>query len=105
MAEDRVRKPEDIATDNASIAMLRKADVDGVPTDAFSRADEQGAPCTFGSNGICCRICHMGPCKISEYAPGVCGATVDTVVARNLLRQVAAGTAAHSDHGPHLLHR
>ncbi len=104
MAEDRVRKPEDIATDNASIAMLRKADVDGVPTDAFSRADEQGAPCTFGSNGICCRICHMGPCKISEYAPGVCGATVDTVVARNLLRQVAAGTAAHSDHGRHLVH-
>jgi carbon-monoxide dehydrogenase catalytic subunit len=104
MAEDRERIPEEIAIDAASIAMLHKADLDGVETDAFSRADEQGKPCVFGTTGVCCRICHMGPCKISEFAPGVCGANVDTVVARNLLRQVAAGTAAHSDHGRHLVH-
>jgi carbon-monoxide dehydrogenase catalytic subunit len=30
---------------------------------------------------------------------GICGATVETVVARNLARQIAAGAAAHSDHG------
>jgi anaerobic carbon-monoxide dehydrogenase catalytic subunit len=103
MADDRERRPEDIATDAASIAMLHKADADGVTSDAFSRADEQGAPCVFGSEGTCCRICHMGPCKISDYVPGVCGATLDTVVARNLLREVAAGAAAHSDHGRHLV--
>ncbi len=103
MADDRQRMPEDVAIDAASVAMLKKADADGVPHDAFSRADEQGAPCAFGSNGTCCRICHLGPCKISEYVPGVCGATLDTVVARNLLREVAAGAAAHSDHGRHLV--
>ncbi|MBI5093462.1 MAG: anaerobic carbon-monoxide dehydrogenase catalytic subunit [Candidatus Hydrogenedentes bacterium] len=104
MAEERQRSPREIAVDEASIAMLEKADADGVENDAFSRADEQGKPCVFGTDGVCCRICHMGPCKISEYAPGVCGATVDTVAARNLLRQVAAGTSAHSDHARHLVH-
>jgi len=44
----------------------------------------------------------MGPCAISETRPGVCGATADTVAARNLLREVAAGTAAHSGHGRNL---
>ena len=39
----------------------------------------------------------------SEKSPlGVCGANADTVAARNLLREVAAGTAAHSDHGRNL---
>ncbi len=45
----------------------------------------------------------MGPCRIvpdsKARARGVCGATAATVVARHLIRQVAAGTAAHSDHG------
>ena len=47
-----------------------------------------------------CRLCHMGPCRIAPKSPrGVCGANADTIVARNLLREVAAGAAAHSDHG------
>lgn len=29
---------------------------------------------------------------------GVCGASIDTIVARNFARKVAAGTASHSDH-------
>ncbi|MCX5720010.1 MAG: carbon monoxide dehydrogenase, partial [Nitrospirae bacterium] len=33
-----------------------------------------------------------------EEARGVCGATLPTVVARNFVRMIAAGTAAHSDH-------
>ena len=103
MADDRERRPQDLAVDEAIVAMLEKADQDGVGSDAFSRADEQGRPCVFGSEGVCCRICHMGPCKISEFTPGVCGATTETVVARNLLREVAAGAAAHSDHGRHMV--
>jgi carbon-monoxide dehydrogenase catalytic subunit len=82
--------------------MLEKADADGVARDAFSRADAQGKACKVGLQGVCCRICHMGPCTISESRPGVCGAAADTVVARNLLREVAAGTAAHSGHGRNL---
>jgi carbon-monoxide dehydrogenase catalytic subunit len=91
--------PGEIAIDTASIAMLEKADADGVSGDAFSRADVQGRGCKVGLNGLCCRICHMGPCTISDKRPGICGAKADTVVARNLLREVAAGTAAHSGHG------
>ncbi|GAG55939.1 unnamed protein product [marine sediment metagenome] len=34
-----------------------------------------------------------------EGQTGVCGATIDTIQARNLVRAIAAGAAAHSDHG------
>jgi carbon-monoxide dehydrogenase catalytic subunit len=98
----RKRLPDELAVDSASIAMLEKADADGVERDAFSRADAQGRACKVGVEGVCCRICHMGPCSISATRPGVCGAAADTVAARNLLREVAAGTAAHSGHGRNL---
>jgi len=35
---------------------------------------------------------------------GACGASADTIVARNLARAIAAGTAAHSGHAKHLAH-
>ncbi|MBW7989012.1 MAG: anaerobic carbon-monoxide dehydrogenase catalytic subunit [Planctomycetes bacterium] len=67
---------------------------------AWDRLDAQGAQCGFGKQGICCRICAMGPCRVTKKAPlGVCGADEDTIVARNFLRAVAAGVSAHSDHG------
>lgn len=66
----------------------------------WDRLDKQEPQCVFGKQGICCRICSMGPCRISKKASlGVCGADVDTIVARNFLRAVAAGVSAHSDHG------
>jgi len=60
-------------------------------------------PCPIGETGACCRVCHMGPCRLvgknaEEEAKGVCGATLATVTARNFLRMIAAGTSAHSDH-------
>ena len=95
--------PESQAMDEASIAVLRKAEADCVDT-CFSRVESQQAQCGFGKNGLCCRICHMGPCRISAKAPlGVCGADADTIVARNYLREVVSGTAAHSDHGRRLV--
>ena len=70
----------------------------------FGRLDTQRNQCTFGKNGVCCRLCYMGPCRITPKAPrGVCGADADTIVARNYVREVASGTAAHSDHGRHLV--
>jgi carbon-monoxide dehydrogenase catalytic subunit len=97
MAKERTTSEK--ATDQASLAMLEKAKGDGA-VDAFARADAQGKGCVFGMDGVCCRICHMGPCRLTERSPlGVCGANADTVAARNLLREVAAGAAAHSDHG------
>lgn len=97
------RKPEDRLWDAASIETLIKAERDCVET-CFTRLDAQPNPCRFGSDGICCRICYMGPCRITNKSPrGVCGADADTIVARNFLREVAGGTAAHSDHGRHLV--
>jgi carbon-monoxide dehydrogenase catalytic subunit len=67
---------------------------------AWDRLEAQLPQCGFGKQGVCCRICAMGPCRISKKAPlGVCGADVDTIVARNFLRAIAAGVSAHSDHG------
>jgi carbon-monoxide dehydrogenase catalytic subunit len=67
---------------------------------AWDRLEAQLPQCGFGKLGVCCRICAMGPCRISKKAPlGVCGANVDTIVARNFLRAIAAGVSAHSDHG------
>lgn len=95
--------PQDRAWDAASVQMLAKADLECADT-CFTRTDAQGVQCTFGKNGICCRICYMGPCRITPKAPkGICGADADTIVARNYLREAAAGTAAHSDHGRHLV--
>ncbi|MBF0482634.1 MAG: anaerobic carbon-monoxide dehydrogenase catalytic subunit [Desulfovibrionaceae bacterium] len=92
----------DLACDAASRAMLDKAAQGGDPT-AFARFAAQGAQCSFGASGLCCRICHMGPCRVSAKNPlGVCGADAATIVARNFLREAAAGTAAHSDHARHL---
>ncbi len=92
------KTPEMRVLDPASIEILRKAEIDGLQT-AFSRMDTQEAQCKFGSQGLCCRVCHMGPCRITNKTPlGVCGADAHTIVARNYLREVVGGAAAHSDH-------
>jgi len=66
----------------------------------FDRFDKQQPQCGFGMVGICCKICNMGPCKITSKSPkGVCGADADLIVARNLLRSAAAGVAQHGMHG------
>lgn len=90
------------SVDSASLSMLKKAAADNVST-AWDRLEKQLPQCGFGQLGICCRNCNMGPCRIDPFGEGpqegVCGATADTIVARNLIRMIAAGAAAHSDHG------
>ncbi|AEF95844.1 anaerobic carbon-monoxide dehydrogenase catalytic subunit [Methanotorris igneus] len=82
--------------------MLSIAKEKGIET-TWDRLEKQEPHCGFGQLGICCRNCTMGPCRIDPFGgeprKGVCGATADTIVARNFARMVAAGTAAHSDHG------
>ncbi|BCO09043.1 carbon-monoxide dehydrogenase catalytic subunit [Desulfolithobacter dissulfuricans] len=69
---------------------------------AYDRIEDRGmSACLFGSGGTCCRNCNMGPCQIIdgvESMVGICGATADTVAARNFARIIAAGTASHTDH-------
>jgi len=88
-----------------TVEMLKKAGSDGTNT-AFDRSDAL-LPCPIGSQGNCCKICAMGPCRVSHMNEegqeiencGVCGATPSTIAARNFLRMIAAGASAHSDHG------
>src|SRR4030066_313123 len=92
------RTVEERSIDPASQEMLIRADELGLST-AFSRADDM-VPCNIGGSGMCCKLCGMGPCRLTkEGQTGVCGATIDTIQARNLIRAIAAGAAAHSDHG------
>ena len=75
---------------------------------SWDRLEDMEPQCGFGQLGICCRNCTMGPCRIDPFGEGpqkaVCGADVDTIVARNLLRHIAVGAAAHSDHGRDVAH-
>ncbi|MGD8458004.1 MAG: anaerobic carbon-monoxide dehydrogenase catalytic subunit [Anaerolineales bacterium] len=92
------RTPEEKSIDPAAQEMIIRAEELGIAT-AFERADDL-APCNIGSAGMCCKICGMGPCRLTkEGQTGVCGATIDTIQARNLIRAISAGAAAHSDHG------
>jgi carbon-monoxide dehydrogenase catalytic subunit len=89
----------------ATAQMLIKARRDGVET-AFDRAASMKA-CPIGADSACCKHCAMGPCRLNAKDPyskvGVCGATIDTIMARNFARMVAAGGAAHTDHGMGML--
>jgi carbon-monoxide dehydrogenase catalytic subunit len=92
------RTPEESSIDPAAQQMLIRANALGIST-AFSRADAMPA-CNIGSAGMCCKLCGMGPCRLTKDGQtGVCGATIDTIQARNLIRGIAAGASAHSDHG------
>jgi len=89
---------ENRTIDPAVAEMLDVAQEAGIST-AFSRAEEM-KPCPIGKKGACCRNCSMGPCRlVKDGQRGVCGATRETVAARNFARMVAAGASAHSDHG------
>jgi anaerobic carbon-monoxide dehydrogenase catalytic subunit len=95
------------SADPATQEMLILANQAGYST-AWDRLDAQGVQCKFGKQGLCCRNCFMGPCRVNPGGKGaqegICGATAEVIVARNLLRHICAGTAAHSDHARELIH-
>ena len=69
------------------------------------RVKNQTPHCGFGEAGTCCRICSMGPCRITRKSPrGICGCDVHGIVGRNFLRFTAGGSATHSDHGREICH-
>ncbi|MGW8322636.1 MAG: anaerobic carbon-monoxide dehydrogenase catalytic subunit, partial [Thermodesulfobacteriota bacterium] len=73
---------------------------------SFDRATDMKA-CPIGADSACCKHCSMGPCRLVSKDPyakvGVCGASIDTIGARNFARMVATGAAAHTDHGMAML--
>ncbi len=123
MAEDKVKKikeekeekeekgikladPVAASIDKATQIMIKRAQELGIDT-VFDRAENM-KPCAIGIQGICCKNCAMGPCRLplpksgikgEDTRKGLCGATANTISARNFIRMIAGGAAAHSDHG------
>jgi carbon-monoxide dehydrogenase catalytic subunit len=102
---------EKFSMDEAAQEMLQKAQAEGIET-IFERAEKM-KPCPIGEEGACCRICAQGPCRVpkpkkkkaeeegaeeKKQRMGLCGATVETIAARNFARMVASGTSSHNDH-------
>ncbi len=93
--------------DPAVRQMIARAEAQQVTT-VWDRYDAMKPQCSFGDTGLCCRHCLQGPCRIDPFGEGpgqgICGAGADVMVARGLVRAIAAGTAAHSGHAKHLAH-
>ncbi len=92
--------------DPATLQMIARAEELGIET-IFDRADKM-KPCPIGVEGTCCKNCSQGPCRLplprggiegKDERKGLCGATANTIAARNFIRMIAGGAAAHSDHG------
>ncbi len=95
------------ALDETDQEIIEKAIQDGIET-AWDRLEKQQPQCGFGQLGVCCNRCAMGPCRVDVFeengpTKGVCGANVDTIVARNMLDDLLVGAASHSDHGREVL--
>jgi anaerobic carbon-monoxide dehydrogenase catalytic subunit len=102
----KLADPEAATIDAATQQMIRRSHDLGIET-AFDRAVTL-KPCNIGNQGTCCKNCGMGPCRLpltksgaegEETRKGICGATPNTIAARNFIRMIAGGAAAHSDHG------
>lgn len=104
--EPKLVDPRDASIDPATQEMIQRAQRLQVET-VFDRAMTM-KPCAIGMQGICCKNCAMGPCRLplpkggitgEDTRKGLCGATANTICARNFIRMIAGGAAAHSDHG------
>lgn len=104
--EKAAPKPADLALDVASQEMIARSREMEIET-IFDRAQTM-KPCNIGVQGTCCKNCAQGPCRLplpksgiegKDTRKGLCGATPETIAARNFARMVAGGAAAHSDHG------
>ncbi|MBF0100095.1 MAG: anaerobic carbon-monoxide dehydrogenase catalytic subunit [Desulfobacterales bacterium] len=102
----KLADPIESSIDLATQEMIKRAQELGVET-VFDRAVAM-KPCNIGIQGICCKNCAMGPCRLplpkdgvkgEDTRKGLCGATPNTIAARNFARMVAGGASAHSDHG------
>jgi carbon-monoxide dehydrogenase catalytic subunit len=102
----KVADPVAASIDAATQEMIDRSHKLGIET-IFDRAVTM-KPCNIGLQGTCCKNCAMGPCRLplpkggiegEDTRKGLCGATANTIAARNFIRMIAGGAAAHSDHG------
>jgi len=106
MSKPHLPDPSQLAVSADAQAMIARARAEGIET-VWDRLRAQEPQCGYCQLGLSCRNCTMGPCRIDPFGEGpqkgVCGANADVIVARNLGRTIAAGAAAHSDHGRDIL--
>lgn len=105
--EKKATDPRELSVDVASRQMIARSREMEIET-IFDRAQNM-KPCNIGIQGTCCKNCAQGPCRLpltknvlqgdEDTRKGLCGATPETIASRNFARMVAAGAAAHSDHG------
>jgi carbon-monoxide dehydrogenase catalytic subunit len=104
--EKKMADPIAASIDPATQQMIARAQELGIDT-VFDRAVTM-KPCNIGVQGTCCKNCSMGPCRLplpkagiegEDTRKGLCGATANTIAARNFIRMIAGGASAHSDHG------
>lgn len=92
--------------DRTTQSMIDRAISSGMEV-SIQRLERQSPQCGFGQLGTCCRMCYMGPCRIDPFGEGaqagVCGASADTIVTRNLLREAVGGAASHVGHARHVV--
>jgi carbon-monoxide dehydrogenase catalytic subunit len=102
----KLADPVQASIDAATQTMIRRAQELGIDT-VFDRAENM-KQCNIGTQGTCCKNCGMGPCRLplpksgiegEDTRKGLCGASANTIAARNFIRMIAGGAAAHSDHG------
>jgi len=102
----KLADPVGATIDIATQTMIERAHELQIET-VFDRAVKM-KPCNIGSQGTCCKNCGMGPCRLplpksgidgEDTRKGLCGASPNTIAARNFIRMIAGGAAAHSDHG------
>ena len=97
--KERVKDPKNImrSVDPAALEMLAKYNGSDIST-GYSRYAAQQPQCAFGYEGVCCRICIQGPCRVKglegDKSKGICGARDYTIVARNIARAAAGGASA-----------
>jgi len=104
--EKKLADPIKASIDVATQEMISRAQELGIET-IFDRAENM-KPCNIGVQGTCCKNCGMGPCRLplpksgiegEDDRKGLCGASANTIAARNFIRMIAGGASAHSDHG------
>ena len=104
--EKKMVDPKQVSIDAATQDMIHYSQKLGIET-VFDRAMKM-KPCNIGAQGTCCKNCGMGPCRLplpkggiegKDERKGLCGATANTIAARNFIRMIAGGASAHSDHG------
>ncbi|RMG90843.1 MAG: carbon monoxide dehydrogenase, partial [Candidatus Dadabacteria bacterium] len=102
----KIEEVRELTVTQDAPGVIEKARREGIET-VWDRHEAQKPRCGYCDLGLSCRICAMGPCRIDPFGEGpqqgVCGADADIMVARNLGRMIAAGSASHSDHGRDLV--